>query len=351
MNSTNNNTNPTDVNLEHLKNIKLQGFTIQTSSLLGKGSFGSIFLGESNENSLVAIKVENINSPLPQLLYEYKLLKFLNQDKSIGFPLTYDFQTINDYNFMMFEALGDDLSKLVGTLPNKTPSRKCLLLIAEQMLRRIENLHKKGIIHRDIKPENFLIGRDKKNKHIIYIIDFGFSRKYIVNSNHIEYLNDKDFVGTARFASINTHKGIEQSRRDDLESFFYILYYFSNGCKLPWDGIQKNTKEEKYLTIQERKSELCDRIINLNKNKNKTSNTDNSISNDLISDYAGLLNYIKSLNFYDDPDYEYMKEVLISISLKYNITINYEYDWDLNEETKLKSEVKIVFGNNKFIKN
>lgn len=347
MNSTNN-TNTTDIDLEHLKNIKLQGFTIQTNTLLGKGSFGSIFLGESNENSLVAIKVENINSPLPQLAYEYKLLKFLNQDKPIGFPLTYDFQTINDYNFMVFEALGDDLSKLVGSLPNKTPSRKCLLLIAEQMLRRIENLHKKGIIHRDIKPENFLIGREKKNKHIIYLIDFGFSRKYIVNNNHIEYLNDKDFVGTARFASINTHKGIEQSRRDDLESLFYILYYFSNGCKLPWDGIQKNTKEEKYLTIQQRKSELCDRIMNIN--INKKSHTENNIANDLISDYVELLNYIKSLNFYDEPDYEYMKEVLNSISLKYSISFNYEYDWDLNVESKLKSEVKIVFGINRFIK-
>ena len=101
------------------------------------------------------------------------------------------------------------------------------------MISRLEILHQKGYVHRDIKPENFTIGRDKFAS-LIYLIDFGLSKSFKdINGHHIVYREEKGLIGTPRYASISSHLGIEQSRRDDLESLGYVLIYFLKGS-LPW---------------------------------------------------------------------------------------------------------------------
>jgi casein kinase 1 len=102
------------------------------------------------------------------------------------------------------------------------------------MIKRIEKVHDERIIHRDIKPDNFLIGCGESTKDLVYIIDFGLA-KCFKNSDgeHIPYRDGKNLTGTARYASINTHKGAEQSRRDDLETIGHVLIYFLRGS-LPW---------------------------------------------------------------------------------------------------------------------
>ena len=107
-------------------------------------------------------------------------------------------------------------------------------MLADQMLQRIEYLHTNNFLHRDIKPDNFLIGRGKK-KNILHMIDFGLSKRFKEPKTglHIPYKDGKSLTGTARYASVNTHVGVEQSRRDDLESIGYLLVYFLRGA-LPW---------------------------------------------------------------------------------------------------------------------
>jgi serine/threonine protein kinase len=122
-------------------------------------------------------------------------------------------------------------------------------------------MHNKGLIHRDIKPENFIFGIGP-NKDLLHIIDFGLSKKYMDMKTgfHIPYRDNKSMVGTVRYVSINTHLGIEQSRRDDLESLFIILIYLIKGF-LPWQGIQAFTKVEKYSKIMEKKMSIPIEIL------------------------------------------------------------------------------------------
>ena len=134
------------------------------------------------------------------------------------------------------------------------------------MILRIEYMHKMGFIHRDIKPDNFAVGLNE-NANVVYLIDFGLSKSYHAppKGRHIpypslvgvtgSYRENKNLTGTPRYASLANHIGIEQSRRDDLESLGLILMYFLKG-KLPWQGLRADTKEEKYARIMEYKIEV-----------------------------------------------------------------------------------------------
>ena len=161
------------------------------------------------------------------------------------------------------------------------------------MIQRIKVVHEERIIHRDIKPDNFMTGGNEATKNTIYIIDFGLSKKYFSNSmkKHIPYIEGKNLTGTARYASLNTHLGIEQSRRDDLESLGYMLIYFKK--KLPWQGLIGTTKKEKYKKIKNKKLEtsfetLCD---------------------EFPSEFLVYMNYCRELKFYQRPDYDYLRSL------------------------------------------
>ena len=65
--------------------------------------------------------------------------------------------------------------------------------------------------------------------------DFGLSIPFLDSEdNHIKRRQLGRFTGNAFFASINSCKGYNKSRKDDIESAFYVILYLFNGLKLPW---------------------------------------------------------------------------------------------------------------------
>lgn len=113
------------------------------------------------------------------------------------------------FHVMVMDMLGPSLEDLFQKCKRRF-DLKTVCLTGVQMIKRIERVHEERIIHRDIKPDNFLIGGTELNKDNIYIIDFGLAKAYKdTDGKHIPYRDGKNLTGTARYASIATHKGKE----------------------------------------------------------------------------------------------------------------------------------------------
>lgn len=217
---------------------------------LNSGSFGEIFIAINlTNNREVAVKLQPIKCKHPQLQYEAKLLAYLlgKNDNLVGFPNLYYFGKDHNYSIMVIDLLGPSLEELFQRCGKKF-DLKTTVIVGLQILDRLEHMHRNKFIHRDIKPENFLIGT-YQNCDKIYAIDFGLSKKYIQkDGTHMTYKDNKSLTGTPRYASINNHLGIEQSRRDDLESVIYMLIYFLKGS-LPWQNLKQDPNYGKYQKI------------------------------------------------------------------------------------------------------
>merc|ERR1719362_1130408 len=151
-------------------------------------------------------------------------------------------RTEGRYLVMVTDLLGPSLDNVFSMCGKKFTS-KTLLLLGQQMLRRLEDLHALGIIHRDVKPDNFALGRGVQS-NVVYLIDFGLAKQYYCHKaeRHIPYIENKGLTGTAQYASVNVHLGIEQSRRDDIQALGYTLLYFLRG-DLPWQKLEARSKQ------------------------------------------------------------------------------------------------------------
>lgn len=211
---------------------------------------------------------------------------------------------------MVLDLLGPSLEDLFNYCGRRF-QLKTVLMLADQLLSRLEYVHTKSFIHRDVKPDNFLIGLGKRQS-VIHIIDFGLAKKYRDprSHQHIPYRENKNLTGTARYASINTHIGIEQSRRDDLESLGYVLMYFIRGS-LPWQGLKANTKKQKYERIMDR----------------KMSTSTEQLCKGYATEFRSYFEYCRSLRFEDRPDYAYLKRLFKELFYRKGFQYDNMFDW------------------------
>ena len=223
------------------------------------------------------------------------------------------------------ERLGPSLEDLFDSCCKRL-SLKSVLMLADQMVSLLEFMHSRSYMHCDIKPANFLMGAGSK-MHICHIIDFGSARPFRnpLTGRHNVYYIGKKFNGTARYASINTHSGIEQSRRDDMESLGFVLIYFLRGS-LPWQGFEADTKKEIYRLIRD-----C-----------KQASHPELLCRGYPTEFLNYFIHCSSLKFEDQPDYCYLKRILKELFERQGYKNDGMYDWDLM--TKPEDEVGLGAG-------
>jgi len=290
-------------------------------SLLGIGLFGEVYLGENINTVIIifwgkeiAIKVENLyhDSTLKEEINVYKEI-----GPAFGIPKIFWSGYENQYRVLVMERLGLSLDHLFNTCHKKF-SDKTILVLADQMISRLELLHDKGYVHRDIKPENFAMGMGE-NKNICYLIDFGLAKFYKhSDGSHRGFSKGHKRCGTARYSSINSQLGIRQSRRDGLESLGYVIMYFVRGS-LPWQFLKNYaSKKVKYQMILERKQDTSPDLL----------------CRGFYREYNLYLEYCMKLKYDETPDYSYLRKLFRDVFDRLNYVEDGIYDWDLPEDQR-----------------
>jgi len=287
---------------------------------LGRGSFGTVYLAVDLTNGEeVAVKAGKIHNHAKSTIRKeaecYRKLK-----GGLGIPEPKWFGQEMHHDILVFDVLGPSLNDLFDFKKRKF-TMKTILMLADQMITRIEYVHDKFIIHRDIKPDNFLMGVGKHcNK--LYLVDFGLAKRYKdKDGQHIPYDENQDLIGTRRYTSINSHLGIEMSRRDDMETIGHCLIFFARGGRLPWQGL---------------KSRLGDGDM---VKKTKMSTTLEELCKDMPEEFITYMSYCRGLKFEEKPDYNYLRE-LFKKSFE---TLNYEYDYAF-DWSELGSKIRTHAG-------
>ncbi|TGZ62601.1 hypothetical protein CRM22_007346 [Opisthorchis felineus] len=283
---------------------------------IGAGSFGEIFLAAHKKtNEQAAVKLELYKSGTPvQLQTEFHLLRALSNNPGITKIYWFGRDGVqNLYTALVMEYLGPSLEDLHVYCECKF-SLKTVAMLADQMIKRIETLHRNCLIHRDIKPDNFVMGVGA-NFNTVYVIDFGLSKYYMdpKTKEHCAFRDFRNLTGTARYCSINAHAGYEQSRRDDLESLGYVFLYFIRGS-LPWQGLQADSKREKFRKIY----------------KTKLSMRTETLCQGLPEEFAKYLNYCRNLAFEEEPKYRYLRGLFWRIMEKKSYKYDCQFDWNEN---------------------
>lgn len=265
---------------------------------LKEGSFGSVFKCENiRTGEFVAIKFEHKNNEMKTIKNEAKIYQYLA--KTDGFPHLKWFGTNENFNYLAINLLGWSLSEMISYY--KAFSLKTVLLLGIQLIKRIQTLHNKFILHRDIKTDNFLFGLGPETNKL-YLIDFGFAKRYDYDGIHIEEKHNNTLVGSPNFVSLNVHNGIEPSRRDDIESCIYIIVNMLLG-KLEWFD---NKIEHRNIYL------LKKQILLLN---------------EIPSFIKIMLCYVRTINFNETPDYDYLVNLMSKVFYENNYKNDGIFEW------------------------
>lgn len=276
---------------------------------LGEGGFGAVYLTEdvqTGEKS--AMKVEGAREQIQVLKMEVVVLQSLKARGAKHGCDIMDRGRNDQFNYVIMTLVGKSLQDLRKEGQGQHLSLSSALRIGGQCLQALLDLHAIGYLHRDIKPGNFAVGRQEVNQHRnVYILDFGLARKFVKDNGEIRTPRAAaGFRGTVRYAPINCHRSKELGRKDDLETWFYMLVELTMG-KLPWS--------------------TCQDINEVGRLK-EANRRDGSLFAGCPPQYPPMLQYIDSLQYWDQPDYSTLHNLIGQACQANGINESDPYDWE-----------------------
>ena len=157
-------------------------------------------------------------------------------------------------------------------------------------------MHNIDYIHRDLKPDNIMIGLGEDSVNVIFV-DFGLSKSVIDSrtGKHIPLVTGKKLVGTCRYASLNSHRGFELSKRDDLISVGYCMINLLTGS-LPWQGKHSSNASTRYKIVGKMKERCTNKVL----------------CEDLPPQFFEYMTYVTRLEFEQAADFDYLKQLVLS---------------------------------------
>jgi casein kinase I family protein HRR25 len=245
-----------------------------------------------------------------------KILADANVSPRIPRVIDYGYDKPSHSKALVLDLLGVDLQSIRKQCGGRF-SIKTTLMLATRLIPTIRYIHSKDFVHRDIKPGNMLLG-PKDSETSVYIIDFGIARRYKNprNGTHMPFLDGKPLVGTVRYASLNTHFGIAQTRRDDIECLAYSLL----DClrDLPWGHITGGSPKQFEDRVREKKrswtpERLCVGIPNA---------------------FKILLSHARQLKFDEEPDYDGLQKAFINDMKQHGYSPDTPFDWSEASDSK-----------------
>ena len=286
--------------------------------LIGQGGFADIYyVSERKSKKKYVLKVERTTRKKKTLEEEKAVLDKLQN--SMLFPRVYKYGTTKNYRYLLMEALGPSLTAMQRTLDESTYSLTTTLRAAIEMLRCIEELHKRGFVHRDIKPANFLIRPNRTNP--IVLIDYGLSRQHIDPATHKPF-PPRDvcgFCGTAKYASHNAHVCKELGRRDDLISWWYIIIEMFKGF-LPWGDLSDKSKVYEHKMRPKIHEEMAE-----------------GLPPEIHSIWRCIIRY----SYNDEPNYQLLTSFLVQAMTNANISFDDSFDWE-NLTAPQKEHISVI---------
>ena len=287
--------------------------------LIAKGSFGEVYFGTNKINGKnYALKIEETNRA--DLVLKEECLTLINL-KGPGIPSVISFGIRDKYSILVENLLGKSI-KDIWIDKNKKFDLRDTCIFAIQALSRLEYIHSKDYIHRDIKPANFLIGNPDTSQ--LYLIDFGNARKYRSSrtGKHVKVLKNRGIFGSLVFLSLNSLKGMEQTRRDDLESLGLVIINLYIGS-LPWNKTKYKNLKEKLRKIIEMREKL----------------SIEDICKGMPQEMNNYMNYLKNLNYEEHPDYEYLRNLFANLLKKIGVK-EHLFSWSDKNISQNKSSSK-----------
>ncbi|EYC02089.1 hypothetical protein Y032_0102g3478 [Ancylostoma ceylanicum] len=328
------------------REIMSEGDTVQSEThtwrvikLLGSGGFGDVYKVVKHndpDKTESAMKTEMVIGDRRMLRLKIEVMVLMKCHEQTDPQCKQHFVAFVDrgktakFKFLVMGLVGKSLEDIRRDVLGHNYSRSTVIQCSIQTLIAVRDLHGIGYLHRDIKPQNYAVGLGEQ-QNTVYMLDFGIARKYTVGeTKEVKLARAKvSFLGTVRFASRACHKCIEQGRKDDLESWIFMVFeLFDDANGLPW----KRADRSKVVPLKEKffKNQItkCYKVV--------------------PADFKRIVEYIDGMKYADEPDYIYITNSLNAIAKENKIDLNKKLDWiGVVAKPKKKREKSEMSSDNK----